>query len=104
MLVALQSNHLRCVRICVYFLRSLPWDQQNAIGYFCKMVFDFLVGETYLIVNGGVLLLFVSISMHHRAFYNIFEHSLRQLGDPNRSRNDVELLRHLINFHILVKE
>lgn len=96
---------LFCIsKIRLYFLFSLPWDQQTPIGYFYKMIFDLLVGETYLTVNGALLLLFVSISMHHQAFYKMFEHSLRQLSESNRSQNNVELLQRLINFHILVKE
>lgn len=81
----------------------LPWDQTTKIAYFLEIILNILQGESYLLVNGAMLLLFISICCHHMAFYNRFRYSISKLGDSCNSQNDKNRLCDLIRFHILVK-
>lgn len=82
---------------------SLPWNQETPLGYVGYVGFNFLVVESYLIFNGTILLLFVSLCLHHRGFYEMFRHALGQLECPEPNRNDKHKLHKLIQFHYLVK-
>ena len=86
------------------FLLSLPWDQSTISGYLSEMFFGFNIGEGYLFINGTILLLFMSMCMHHRAFYKMFKHLTDQWNRPHRSIDEKMFLCHLIRFHISVKE
>ncbi|XP_055310916.1 putative odorant receptor 69a [Sitodiplosis mosellana] len=77
----------------------LPWDQSTIPGYFAEIAFSILTAECYIVYNGAILLSFVSICLHHQAFYNIFYYSLRKLGRPNEK----ELLCDLVDFHNSIK-
>lgn len=68
------------------------------------MIFVSTVAETYFLVNGAFLILFISICFHHRAFYKIFESTIEQLGNTNSSYNDKLLLCQLVKFHVSVTE
>lgn len=56
------------------------------------------------ISNGAILLLFISLCLHHRGFYKVFRYSAFQLNTPDRNRNDEEHLRQMIHFHVSVKK
>lgn len=103
MLIFLLLLNIICF-VEIDLLCSLPWDQSTPIGYFYKISFDTLVGVTYLVSNGALLVLFVSICLFHQAFSKMFEHSLRKLGESGGDHNDEELLCQLIQFHISVKK
>lgn len=83
---------------------SLPWDQETFLGYIGEMVVSMICMEGYLIDNGALLLLFISMCLHHQAFYRMFRNSLCKLNRPDKRRNDKEHLCNLIRFHISVKE
>lgn len=57
--------------------KSLPWNQQTPFGCFWEIVYHIVVGEVYLFLNGTFLLFFVSLCLHHRAFYERFQFSER---------------------------
>lgn len=62
------------------------------------------MGDTYLAFNGLVLFLFISICLHHRAFYKRFEHSVRKLDQMEQNVDIVKRnLREIIQFHNSVK-
>lgn len=69
-----------------------------------EIIIDIIIIESYLIVNGAILHLFVSMCWHHQAFLKILRHAVRQLDDTDKNRNDKEFLRKLIRFHVSVKE
>lgn len=62
----------------------------------------YAVLQTYLLINGTVLLLFISIYYYTEAFYKMFQHSVRR--GPHKNLDDKEFLRKLVQFHILIKE
>lgn len=85
---------------------SLPWNQKNLLGYFAEVIFNIHIANGYLLINGSMLLLFISLCYHHLAFYKMFKHTLQKLNEPNkRGDNEHQLLcGELIRFHNLVKE
>lgn len=62
-----------------------------------------MIGESYLVLNGSILLLFISICWYHRAFYERFRDSVRQLDDRHRNQDTKTILHELIRFHVRVK-
>lgn len=82
----------------------LPWNQTSALGYAQDLFVEVLIGEAYMIFNGSFLLLFISICLHHQAFYKIFQLAVRKLDFSDRNQSDETTMCQLIRFHILVKE
>lgn len=99
----------RKIRIKINFIhfcspRSLPWDQRTPLGYFSELIFSNLYAASYLISNGTLFLLFISICLHHLAFYEIVQYSLDKLDRLDGNRNEeMKVFYDLIQFHILVK-
>lgn len=82
----------------------MPWNQQTKIGYFAEICHSIVVTVYYFLCNGVFLLTFIGLCLHHEAFYEIFQHTLRKSDDPDHRRNDTEFIRRLVSFHISVKE
>lgn len=83
---------------------SLPYNQTTPLGYFGDVVASIAIGQGYLITSGSIMILFISICLHHRTFFNMFQHFTRKLDQSNRNQSDHECLCHLIRFHLMVKE
>lgn len=84
---------------------SLPWNQNTPIGYLCEACVVFCTGCAYIIVNGSILILFFSICLHHRAFYQMIHHNLQNFNRCDEMKRDnEEFLCKLIRFHISIKE
>lgn len=75
------------------------WNQTTYFGYFGEVISLSLGAGTYLIASGAVMLLFISVCLHHRAFFKIFEHTIDTL-----KQCDKKSLCDLIRFHVTVKE
>ncbi|XP_055308155.1 odorant receptor coreceptor-like [Sitodiplosis mosellana] len=60
-----------------------------------------IVGEGYFICNGALLILFISLCLHHRAFGRMFRRCVFELEDPNRDA--FEVLRVIHDFHKTIK-
>lgn len=84
---------------------SLPWDQSTLLGYFAESCFEITTGMTYYIINGVMILLYISICIHYQAFYDMIKHSTDKwtLSNDNYKNNE-QFLRNLIRFHISAKE
>lgn len=76
--------------------RSLPWDVTTPFGYCGEILYHLISGESYLFGNGMIILLYIAICLHHRAFYEMFEYSLHEF-DTNT--NPKVFLSDLIEFH-----
>lgn len=96
-----QSFHLKFILLTK--LLRLPWNQQTLIGYFGEICFDILTGEAFL-TSGSFILFFISLCLHHQAFFDVFENLANRLGQPNIKQNDKLILCKVIRFHILVKK
>ena len=86
----------------IFFLDSLPWNQLTIWGYFGEISYYEISCAGYIFVIGVLLLLFISICIHHHAFYQIFEHSI---NEANRTKQfDKKYFYHLARCHIAEKE
>ncbi|XP_055309901.1 odorant receptor 47a-like [Sitodiplosis mosellana] len=85
------------------FKLILPWNQYTPLGYVGETIFSVLTCEAYLIVNGAIMFLFISLAVHHEAFYKIFRLSVRKMGQSQKECRDKENLRNLIIFHNMAK-
>lgn len=84
-------------------LFSLPWDQETFLGYVAEIICIVVTDEGYLLTSGAVLLLYISMCLHLRAFYEMFQHLLRERERPNRVENSEEFICDVIRFHNSVK-
>lgn len=82
----------------------LPWNLTIQTGYYYEICYDAFMGDSYLFANGTMLLLFISICLHHNKFAKRFSYSLGKLNNANRVCNDKDVLCELIDFHTSVKE
>lgn len=82
----------------------MPWDQSTIYGYFGEVCALISVGEVIVLVNGVVLLLFISICFHHRAFCEIFRQLIGEWTRNSTERHDREFICRLIRFHVLVQK
>lgn len=78
-------------------------DQDTFAGYIAEIVYCCFGGEAYILSNGVILLLFVSICLHHKAFYQMFKHAAIKFDEPDKNRNDHEYICDLIRFHVKIK-
>lgn len=85
------------------FNRSLPWDQTTYAGYLCEDVLICMFALTFIIGTGMALLLFISICIHHLAFYEMFKHSIENWNENKQNRNDNKFISDLICFQTDVK-
>lgn len=100
------SNWFCCVKLnCKQqILYSLPWDQTKPLGYMGEALFFNAAGQAYTISNGVFLILFISMCIYHRVFYDMFSHSIDKWNHRNKNHCPDKILRHLIRFHISIKE
>lgn len=104
------TNEMHEFRLELFFSEHLvgncrlPWDQRTELGYFGEIVVSVLASNNYIFFNGLFLLLFVSLCFHHRAFYQMVEHSFHVLQRSNSRRIDKLFLSDQIRFHIIVRE
>lgn len=84
----------------------MPWNQKTLIGYFGELCVSIAAAGSYFIVTGVLLTLFISMSWHHHAFYQIFEHSVFELNHLDKRRNEhIQIhLCQLIRYHITIKK
>lgn len=83
---------------------SLPWNQETPLGYFGEICISMVCIEAYLIDNGALLLLFISMCLHHRTFFIMFENTLKKLNHLKQKHHQKQLICNLIRFHISVKQ
>lgn len=95
-LILFDYFHIKCGIFCC----SWPWNQATFMGYVGEIVAIITGCALYLLVGGIVLLLFISICLHHQAFHKLFEH----LVYHKSKKCDKVFLCDLIRFHITVKE
>lgn len=78
---------------------SFWWNQKTPIGYLYEICVLNMIAMAYLFCNASFLLLFISMSLHHNAFYHMFGHTISKLGKgDNRT-----VLLELIKFHSSIK-
>lgn len=63
-----------------------------------------MVSGTYLLVNGIVLALFISLCVHHEAFFDIFNHLVSECDYRDVNRRNESFLCNLVRFHVTIKQ
>ena len=84
--------------------RSLPWNQTTLLGYFGESTFMMFSGETFVYANGIMMLIFISICIHHLAFYEMLKYSIEKWNRLKKNQNDERFICNQIHFHNTVKE
>lgn len=93
--------HIKNLFVC--FPHRLPWDSSTLIGFIGEICFVLISYHFYNIINGSAILLFISICLHHRAFYKMIQHSIGKLDcsvNHQNHQNRDQLFCELIHFHI----
>lgn len=85
----------------VYF-PSMPWDRSYYLGYLGEICYVLCGGVTYILSTGALLLSFISLCLHHRAFFRIFQYFINRMNDPNQ--NHGLFFTDFFKFHNVVKE
>lgn len=86
------------------FFFSVPWNQSTLSGYIGEENFICYCGGTYMVSDGVILLLFISICTHHQAFYDVFANTIDQWNRRDANQNDEQFIFDLMRFDILIKE
>lgn len=86
-----------------WFNFSFLWNNDTPMAYLVEMCFTFIVGQSFLLCVGSLQLLYISICLHHRAFYKVIQNSLHTLDHADRHQNYEVFLCKLIRFHISTK-
>ncbi|XP_055309884.1 odorant receptor 82a-like [Sitodiplosis mosellana] len=89
-----------------------PWSFQSPLGYFVEVIYDVIISEAYFIANGALILLFISLCVHHRAFlrcFKLFTCKLDLIQTNGRKKSNKKpddkkkALFELIRFHVSIK-
>lgn len=99
-------------RLCIFIFcstKSLPWNEDTFIGWFCTFMYSIIFAGTYLLLNAYILTGFVTICVQFHSFRIHFEQIISKL---NRiSEKDAEygikierILCEAMKFHIMIKE
>lgn len=91
-----------CDSKCVF--HRLPWNQSTFLGYFVEIFGGILYSEGYYLQNGVLLLLFLSICIHHQAFYKMFQYLTVELNHDDGNRCVQKHMGKLVRFHVSAKE
>lgn len=81
----------------------MPWDHTTPLGYTGEILFGALLSEAYLIGNGSILMLFVCMCLHHKAFFKMFEQMVHKLDLVDRGLEAKNRLCEIIQFYVSAK-
>lgn len=81
----------------------MPWDYHTPLGYSGEVIYGVLLSEAYLIGNGSILMLFVCMCLHHKAFYRIFRDYTRKLDHICGELQAKNHFHETIQFYVSVK-
>lgn len=83
---------------------SLPWNQKTTLGYFGETGFIVFCGVWHIFAIGVMMLFYISMCIHHYAFYEMVANSFDKWNKRRKNENDVEFVCDQILFHVTVKE
>lgn len=89
--------------LVVVCLHSLPWNQTTPFGYVGEACFVIATAEAFLFGNGSTFLLFISLCIHHHAFYSMYKHLISKYNHNGNNAAEI-FLRDLTRFNISIKE
>lgn len=79
----------------------LPWNQQTPLGYVAEMCFHLFCCTTYCL-SVSLIVLFISVTLYQRAFYEMFKYSSDQI-EPSDAHMKTNICQ-MVKFHIFAKE
>lgn len=82
---------------------SLPWDQSTLYGYACEITLYTVDSITYFFGYCLLLITFISLCKHHMAFFEFFQHKVKQLETIDKYYHH-KLLCRIVYFHVTVKK
>lgn len=83
---------------------SLPWNQSTPFGYLAETCYSFFVTQIYVILNGAIFLLFISLSLHFQAFGEMFQGLMRKLrNNPTQIIRNRKTLHEAMNLQSAVR-
>lgn len=82
----------------------MPWNQKTSLGYFVEICASFTVVESYMVVNGTFLVLFLSMCEQHQGFYRVAQHLLKGLDQVHNRKTVEMLLKKLIRIHVMAEQ
>lgn len=88
----------------IFCVCSLPWNQSAPLGYAGEAGFVVATAEAFFIANGATFVLFISICLHHHAFYKIFSHTIDKCKNNKAKHCDSRFFSDLIRFQISIKK
>lgn len=88
----------------IYIDDSLPWNQNTLLGYFGESLFIMICGIWHIFAIGVMMLFYISMCIHHHAFYEMIRNSLDKWNQRDENENDVKFVCDQIRFHITIKE
>lgn len=97
------SGKCFCRSIFIKFSNSLPWDQSTPIGYFAEICYDIFVSQSYLILNGAFLILFISLCFHFDTFNEMFQHLMQKFNDSKQMKDNWKVLCIAIDFQCSIR-
>lgn len=86
------------------FCYRFPFNTQTNIGYFFEIILSISCGAVYVLANGLILTLFISMCWNHLAFHRMFRHFIKKIENNDNGQNNAENLANLIKFHIQTKK
>lgn len=99
----IESNVAYALMLFKSFNR-FPWNQSTPIGYLGEVCCSIMPAESYLFINGVLLLLFISMCLLNRAFHDRFQYTLQMFDHSNNGQRSKTILCELIQFHNSIKE
>ena len=84
--------------------RSLPWNEENLIGYIAETCLLLISLSVYLVTNGAILMLLISLTWILQSFSKIYRHTANKFKHPDEARNDEKTLCNLIDRQNMARE
>lgn len=86
-------------------IHRFPWNQATMLSYIVDiLIFHNIASVSYFTTSASLILLFVSICLHHSAFYKRLQYTLDESKTLKNHQNMDKIIRNVIEFHISVKE
>lgn len=83
---------------------SLPWNQSTYIGYVGEILYLIPCCWGVVLTNGAIMVTFISISIFHQTFYEIFECLLSTLNHNDKSTPAEMIIENSIRFRITTEK
>lgn len=96
------------IRIELFFLFRLPWNQQSVLGWCFEVIFSFIASPCPLFITPIFATFFNSIREYNRAFYEMFHAQVNQIDEiiakkPQRLDVIKGAINKTISFHVSAK-